>query len=546
MEDAQVRVLLSWRGFPELPAFPAKGTVMLESDWHLIELESEERLENIAAPQNLAYVMYTSGSTVKPKGIAIQHRAISRLVLDTDYIRLDSSDRVAQASNSSFDAATFEIWGALLNGSTLIGVTEDVSLSPNGLCEAILSQRLTTVFLTTALFNQIVLEQPGAFKGVKQVLFGGEAVDAGRVRELLRSGKGPHRLLHVYGPTESTTFATWTRVKEVSDAAISVPIGRPIANTRAYVLDGEMQPAPIGAYGEIFIGGDGLARGYTTPDLTAERFVPHPYAEQEGQRLYRTGDLARYLPDGKIEFLGRSDSQVKVRGFRIELAEIEAVFSEHPSVRKCAVIARRGAESNRIVAYVASSEPIGGTELRRYGKERLPGFMVPSIFVEMDDIPLTPNGKIDRAALPEPGQESYATDREYIAPRTATEALLADIWSELLSTERISAEDDFFELGGHSLLVMRLASRAQAAFGVDLPLRAIFENPTLECIAEIIDARACEKLTEGGIRPALSPVEDLDEMSDLLDEIEKLSEDEARVALRSQAYDSPRSQANNT
>jgi acyl-CoA synthetase (AMP-forming)/AMP-acid ligase II/acyl carrier protein len=296
--------------------------------------------------------MYTSGSTGKPKGIAIPHRAISRLVINTNYIELGPFDRVAQASNSSFDAATFEIWGALLSGGALAIVDQQVALSAQKFTEQIREQGITTLFLTTALFNQVVSKVPSAFSTVQSVMFGGQAVDPKWVRVVLENDP-PERLVHVYGPTESTTYASWYQVKKVSKSAFTVPIGEPIANTQIYVLDKYLRPAPIGVPGELYIGGDGLAHGYVNrPGLTAERFVPHPFSNN-GTRLYRTGDWVRYLSDGNIEFLGRLDHQVKIRGFRVELGEVEAVLSQHPAVRETVTLALNDLYGNkRLVAYV--------------------------------------------------------------------------------------------------------------------------------------------------------------------------------------------------
>jgi len=483
----------------------------------------------------------TSRTTARcgtPKGVCVPHRAVVRLVKGTDYVQLAHGDRVAQASNASFDAATFEVWGALLNGAALVGVGKDVALSAPQLSAAIREHSVTTMFLTTALFNQVAREEPRAFEGMKQVLFGGELVDANRVRELLRGGHGPERLLHVYGPTESTTFATWHPVEEVEEGATTVPVGRPIANTQVYVLDGRMNPVAVGVYGELYIGGDGLARGYANrPGLTAERFVPHPYGQAAGQRLYKTGDIVRYLPDGAIEFLGRRDRQVKVRGFRVELGEVESVLCEHPALGQCAVVARPAADgTKRIDAYVvpAGDEVPSGGELRTYLKARLPEYMVPAAFVPLAKLPLTPNGKVDQEALPRPEQARDESPDGYVAPRTPHEEAVALIWSGLLGLERVGSRDNFFDLGGHSLLATQFASRARAAFDIDLPLRAVFENPVLADIAAVIEAQAVQACAQP--RPALLPMSvDGDELEALLSEVEQLSDEEARIGLGAQS-----------
>ena len=406
--------------------------------------------------------MYTSGSTGTPKGIVIPHRAISRLVFNTNYVELGPGDRVAQAANASFDAVTFEVWGALLRGAALVMFPSEVVLSARRFCAELRKQGVSTLFLTTALFNLLAREVPGGFRSLRDLLFGGESVDADCVREVVRSDP-PERLLHVYGPTESTTFATWYRVRDVAEGASSVPIGRPISNTEVYILDAHLEPVPVGVPGELYLGGAGLARGYLNqPALTAERFIPHPFAAEPGCRLYRTGDFARYLPDGNIEFLGRRDQQLKIRGFRIELGEIEATLSRHPAVRQSVVAASGGiggepaavpGAGRRLVAYVVPKEMPwpGVSELRGFLKERLPEYMLPSAFVLLDGLPLTPAGKVDRGALPAPDQLRPELEKGFVAPRTPIEAKLAEIWASVLRLEQVGIHDDFFELGGHSL-----------------------------------------------------------------------------------------------
>lgn len=338
-------------------------------------------------------------------------------------------------------------------------------------------------------------------------------------------------MLHVYGPTEGSTFSTWMLVKSVDEAATTVPIGRPLANTEVYVLDGRMELVPVGIYGELYIAGDGLARCYANrPELTAEKFVPHPCGNGPGQRLYKTGDIVRYLPDGNLEFLGRRDNQVKVRGFRIEPGEIEAVLSEHSQVKKCVVVARQGADgSKQIVAYFVprSAEVPSAGELRRYARERLPEYMVPATFMMLPELPLTPNGKVDRDALPEPEQ---IIGSDFVAPRTEIEAVVAGIWSDLLGVELVGIHDNFFELGGHSLLATQFASRARVAFGIEIPLRVVFENPTLEGIATAIETLDAPATAQADFVPMTI---DDEEVESLLAEVEQLSDEEAQIALGS-------------
>ncbi|MCP4659506.1 MAG: AMP-binding protein, partial [bacterium] len=356
---------------------------------------------------------------------------------------------------------------------------------------------ITALFVTTALFDQLAREAPSTFSSLRHLLFGGETVDPRRVREVLESAP-PGRLLHVYGPTESTTFATWQRVVAVAPDAVTVPIGRALANTRLYVLDRRLRPVPIGVPGELCLGGDGLARDYhARPGLSAESFVPDAVSGLPGERLYRTGDLVRLRLDGAVEFLGRIDDQVKIRGFRIEPGEVEVLLAQHPAVGEAVVVVRADvpapqAREKRLVGYVVADEgsAIDTAELRAFIKERLPDYMVPAALVELDELPLTPNGKVDRRALPAP--EWQGAEAEGGALRTAPEEILAGIWATVLGVERIGAEDDFFELGGHSLLATQVVSRVREVFGVELPLRKLFEAPTVAGLAALIEAAAKE------------------------------------------------------
>ncbi|MFP5287287.1 MAG: amino acid adenylation domain-containing protein, partial [Thermoanaerobaculia bacterium] len=361
-------------------------------------LELASLSSGVSSPGAPAYVIYTSGSTGRPKGVVVPHRAIVRLVRETDYVQLGPDDRVAQAANSSFDATTFEVWGALLNGGRLVGIEREVALAPRDLVSALDRGGVTALFLTPALFNQIAREEPGGFAGLRYVLFGGELVDPAAVLAVLRAGP-PEHLLHVYGPTEATTFASWHPVESVVPGT-TVPIGRPLANGTLDVLDRGLGPVPVGVPGELYVGGDGLAHGYhARPDLTAERFVPHPLPSTPGARLYRTGDLVRRRADGAVEFLGRLDHQVKIRGFRVEPGEIEAALMELPGAREAVVVARE----EHLVAYVAGE--VTAEELRRSLRERLPDYMVPAAFMVLEALPLTPNGKVDRKALPAPDRQ---------------------------------------------------------------------------------------------------------------------------------------------
>ncbi|QRK05609.1 amino acid adenylation domain-containing protein [Archangium violaceum] len=503
VEDTAVPVVLAQPELvSKLPPVSAKVVELTEASF---ASESGEDLGQRVAPEALAYVMYTSGSTGRPKGVCIPHRGIVRLVRDTRYLQVTEEDRVTQMSNTAFDASTFELWGALLNGATLLGVPREVALSPKALAAFLREQQASVVFVTTALFNQVAAECPDAFRTAKYVLFGGETADPRWVREVLRKG-APERLLHVYGPTENTTFSTWLEVKDVPERAASVSIGKPISNSEAYVLDERMRPVPFGVVGELYVGGEGLALGYLNrPELTAEKFVAHPFSAEPEARLYRTGDLVKYLPDGNLEFLGRRDAQVKVRGFRIELGEIEAALAKHPGVGEVVVTARdEGLGGKRLVAYVVprSGQEVDAGALRAALKKVLPEHMVPSAFVVLEALPLTPNGKVDRKALPAP--EAEGTAREgYVAPRTELEQRVADIWAPLLK-QRVGALDNFFELGGHSLLAAQAATRLREALGMELSVRVLFEAPTVAELAARLESMRGR--TAGIVAPPLVPV----------------------------------------
>jgi amino acid adenylation domain-containing protein len=496
LEDSKAQVILAQQRLIEhLPEHQAR-VVRIDADWELIARENDANPAPGATADHLAYVMYTSGSTGRPKGIAIPHRAINRLVFNTNYIEITAKDRMALASNSAFDAATFELWGALLRGARLVGIGRDVALSPCDLAAEIRAQGISVMFLTTALFNQMAGEVPAAFGSMRRLLFGGEAVDLHSVKEVLKHNP-PARLLHVYGPTESTTFTTWYPAQSLPEDAATVPIGRPLANTEVYLLDRNLEPAPIGIAGELYIGGDGLAQSYfNRPELTAEKFIPNPFSRREGGRFYKTGDLARYWPDGEIEFLGRLDHQVKIRGFRIELAEIEGVLTQHPAVREAAVLAREGvAGEKRLVAYLATEPRKAFTvdDLRSFLRQKLPDYMTPAAFVTLNALPLTPNGKIDHRSLPAPEQSRPELAEAFVAPRNPLEELLAGAWANVLEIERVGVHDNFFDLGGHSLLATKLFSRIRDTFGVGLPLAALFEAPTVAALAERIESAKREE-----------------------------------------------------
>lgn len=487
LADAHVPALLTQERLLSVLPETSAHRVCLDRHWPRITEYCSDNLPHPSHSEHLAYVIFTSGSTGQPKGVMIPHRAINRLILNTNYIDLTATDRIAQASNASFDAAIFEIWGALLHGAKLIGIPREVTLVPKDVAAYVQRHEISVLFLTTALFNQIARTVPYAFQGLRYLLFGGEAVDPSAVSTVLQRGS-PKRLLHVYGPTESTTFTSWYLVEDVAENRPTVPIGRPLSNTQIYVLDTQLQTVPVGVAGELYIGGDGLAHGYhNRPGLTCERFIPNPFG---AGRLYKTGDQVRYLPNDQLEFLGRLDNQVKLRGFRIELGEIEVVLSQHRTVHASVVVIREEQPGYKhLVAYVVATDASQPSslipDLRDHLKQRLPAYMMPAAFVLLERLPLTPNGKVDRRVLPAP--ESMRLEDSYVPPRTSTEETLAAIWSTVLGIERVGVHDDFFDLGGHSLLATQVTSRIQEAFQLDLPVRALFESSTLIELAERIE-----------------------------------------------------------
>ncbi len=443
-------------------------------------------------PMDLAYVIYTSGSTGTPKSVAIEHGSIVWL-LYADYVRLGPDDVVAQASDATFDAVTFEIWGSLVHGALLAGVPKDTMLSPELLSATLRRERISVMYLTTALFNQLAGTDPTVFSSVDTLLFGGDAVNRQRVERVLAAAP-PRRLLHMYGPTETTAYCTWTRIGDLTGSP-TVSIGRPMVNTQAYVLDDRLEPVPYGVVGELWIGGLGVARGYLgRPGLTAERFLPDPFSPVPGARMYRTGDTGWLRADGMLEFQGRVDRQTKVRGYRIELGEIEARLTAHPEVRDAVVVVRdEGPAHKRLVAYVvpeAGEEPSIG-ELREFLERSLPDYMVPVSWMTLDRLPLTSANKVDRRALPDPHGTRDDVEVEYRAPRTGAERALAEVWARVLGVDTVGVLDDFFELGGDSILAIQVVSGARQA-GLAVSVRQVFEHRTVGALAEVVESAAPE------------------------------------------------------
>ncbi|HEX3560512.1 MAG TPA: amino acid adenylation domain-containing protein [Pyrinomonadaceae bacterium] len=486
LEDARARVILTQSRFLESLPGTAACAVCLDADLPAVSRESDENLPALATPDNLAYVVYTSGSTGQPKGVLVAHRGVMNMIAASiETFGVTSRSRVLQAASLSFDASVLEIFMALLGGATLYPVSRDVAASGTDLAAMLRECAITTMAVTPSLLDLI---PDGEYPALHTVIVGGEACGA---ETAARWSRG-RRLFNAYAPTEATVYATAARCAEAE--CRTPPLGRPIPNMRVYLLDSNLRPIPVGVPGEIHVGGVGLARGYLNrPGLTAERFIPDPFSRVPGARFYRTGDLARFLADGRIEFVGRTDSQVKVRGFRIELGEIETVLGRHPSVREATVVAREDAPGGKgLVAYVVAREetPTTTSEMRGYLKRSLPEYMLPAAFVVLDELPLTPTGKVDRAALPAPEQARPELAQVYVAPRTALEEVLCRIFSEVLQLERVGVRDSFFELGGHSLLATQVASRVRESLRVELPLRRLFEAPSVEGLAAILEREA--------------------------------------------------------
>jgi amino acid adenylation domain-containing protein len=503
MEDARATVLLTQGHMVQ--SVPQHGihAVCLDSGWGPIAAKSENNPVTGITAKNLAYILYTSGSTGQPKGVMVEHRGLCNAVSwITQTLELSAEDRCLLKTPITFDAAGRELYPSLLTGGGLVIAEADGHRDSRYLAETIRSARISIFHCVPSLL-QFLVEEP-AFDdclALRAVMCGGEPLPTHVVTRFQHRSKA--KLYNVYGPTETIIDSTFWLCDEASGRSSSL-IGRPIPNARVYILNSALRPLPIGVTGHLHIGGVGLARGYLNrPELTAEKFIPDPFSAEPGSRLYKTGDLARYLPDGNIEFLGRGDDQVKIRGFRIELGEIEAALGLHPTVRHVAVVAREDVPGEkRLVAYVVAEST--ADELRQFLKDKLPDHMAPAIFVLLDALPLLPNGKINRQALPAPDRTRPELDNAFMAPRTPTEELMAAIWAQVLNIERVGVHDNFFDLGGHSLLATQAVSRMREALQMEIPLRRLFELPTVAGLAESLEAtRQAEK---SSFAPPMLPV----------------------------------------
>ena len=487
LADSQPALLLTQASLaPRLPEHMGL-TICLEQEQTGIARRSGANPASGTDADSLAYVMYTSGSTGQPKGVLIPHRGVVRLVQDADYADITPDDVFLQLSPVSFDASTFEIWGSLANGARLaLAPARTPSLEELG--RTLRRHGVTTLWLTAGLFSLMAEERLDDLRPLRQLLAGGDVLPLPHVQKMLQALPGC-RLINGYGPTESTTFTCCHPITADSLRGGSVPIGRPIRRTEVYVLDADRQPAPIGVPGELYIGGDALALGYLNrPDLTAEKFVPHPFSPDPTARLYRSGDVARWRPDGVLEFLGRRDMQVKVRGYRIELGEIETALARHPAVRDAVALAHGEAHEKQIVAYLVPEpgQSVSPAGLRQSLQETLPGYMIPSRFVLLETLPLTPNGKVDRAALREPPPEPTSARPALTPPRTPLETALCGLWAEALGVPQVGVRDNFFEIGGHSLLAALLLHRIERLCGRKLPLATLFAHATVEDLARVL------------------------------------------------------------
>ena len=541
LEDARVSVVLTRAGLAE--KFGAHGVKVVTLDHapaadgaHEPAAATESASGATRAevsPDNVAYVIHTSGSTGTPKGVMVSHRSLVNHALSViEAYGLDEGHRVLQFIALNFDAAAEEIFPALACGGTVVLHPNPTGVTPSELLEYCARTGVNALHLPAAYWYQMEdeLELAGRTlsEAVRLVVVGGDSPSHEKMIRWAALAPRRPRFFNAYGPTEATITCTAEEAayrrgeSEEADARAEhfgavrkLPIGRPLGNVEAYVLDGFLRPVPAWVAGELFLGGPGVARGYLNrSDLTAERFIPHPFTATPGERLYRTGDTARFLPDGRIEFLGRIDRQVKLRGFRIELGEIEQALRRHPSVRDAYVEVLGEGEARRLAAYVvaaseaASELPSGevARELRAHLQQRLPGYMVPSAFVLIDSLPLNANGKVERSLLPEAVPGDGEGEEAYVAPRTPAEEIIAAACARVLGLERLSVHSDFFALGGHSLAATRVISQLRNSFGVEVPLRAIFESPSVAKLAETVEALLIMEI-EGlsGATPAPPP-----------------------------------------
>lgn len=505
LNDAGAQLLLTQRDFVEKYQF-AGETIDL-ADAQLYQGD-DSNLEQINQPDDLIYIIYTSGSTGNPKGVMVQHINVNRLISNSNMLTITDSERILQIGSLAFDASTYEIWSALLNGASLYLIRKDDLLSPERFEAKMKEYHITIALLTTPVFNQMIEENPAIFAGLKALIIGGDALSPKHIN-FVRTLYPALCVINGYGPTENTTFTTYFKMDQEHPQTNyhNIPIGKPLSNTKVYIVDDNTHLQPTGVPGELCVSGDGLARGYLNrPELTAEKFIPNPF--EPPAMMYRTGDLARWLSDGNIEFMGRIDQQVKIRGFRIELGEIENQLLQYPELKEVVVVVRKDqAHEKYLCAYLVKTtenterdgNELSSSDIRAFLQKRLPEYMIPAYFVQLDQLPLTPNGKVDRKALPEV-DEHRNTHVTYVAPSNEIEAKLVQIWSELLDIKPIGILDNFFELGGHSLKATSFVAKAFKEFHVQIPLREVFLKQTIKELAEYI------KESEQNIYSSIVPV----------------------------------------
>lgn len=443
-------------------------------------------------PNDLAYIMYTSGTTGKPKGVMIPHRGINRLVKATNFIEISPTDRILQAASISFDASTLEIWGALLNGATLVAIPQSVLLNASLFGRFLEEKDISILWLTSALYNEYAAINPAMFKNLSYLLVGGDVLNAERIMNVLYCKEGtPGLMINGYGPTENTTFTTTYAIKAQKKPYQSIPIGKPVANTTAYILDEHLQPTAVGVPGELYTGGDGVGLGYwNRPELSSSRFIPNLYDKEKNSLLYKTGDMVRWLPDGNIDYLSRQDNQIKIRGFRVELEAIYATLLHHDRINQCAVRVYENEKHQKfIVAYVVFKETTEILAIQQYLMAHLPAYMIPGFFIPVEKLPLTLNGKVDFRKLPVPDFSVHALRADYVAPHSKIEKQLAQIWCDLFELSQIGIHDSFFDLGGHSLMVTQLILKVKEHFHYDLPLQVFLEKPSISHLANLVEKK---------------------------------------------------------